>query len=268
MRGRTTVAAAVVAAAPLAACSLLVSTSGLEGDADKAPAPDASDDGRTPGSGEGGEDAAPRDPNLVGAWSFEEQSGRVALDASGLAHDAVLGSAVTWTAAGARGGGVHFDGSSDTVLVPTLGGASFPTTGTLSVWFRYAFPPNDPSNRAIFDNWDDDRGHIFFRRANGAADYVFQAALQPSNASTVGYSQHHNFEVQPSTWVHFVVTWDAGERAAAFYVDGKLLHRAAYRSDFQPDGQRFALGERFLGELDEVRLYDRALVEAEVAALP
>lgn len=263
MRGRRHTAAALLVALPLAACSLLLSTSDLDGPGDPASAgAEAGEDGVATG------EAGAAVPNLIGSWSFEEQSGRTAQDSSGQGNHGQLGASVTWTPDGARGGAVRFAGNSDAVTVASLAAGAFPTSGTLSLWFRYTFAENDPASRSILDDWTRDRGHIFLRRPNGTTDRTFQVALQPHDVALEGYTFVHRFDVASQTWVHVVLTWDAVEKAGAFYVDGTVVLREAYKNDFSPNGQRFVLGQRFIGEIDEVRLYDRALAEAEVATLP
>jgi len=118
---------------------------------------------------------------------------------------------------------------------------------------------------SVLSSWDTSISHIFFRNANGDTVGVFQVALQPK---TLEYVWEADFPVSQNTWTHVVVTWEQATKIAATYVNGTLQSRASYTSDFAPTDQPFQLGNHLDGKLDEVRLYDRPLTEAEAVALP
>jgi hypothetical protein len=211
-------------------------------------------------------DAAPADPNLVGEWHFDESSGTVASDTSGRGRPARLAAGATFTAGGQRGGGVELDGTTSAFVdVTALDGAAFPRTGTLSLWYRRTLI--DTSGRPLFDNYTDDRAHIFLRQPqSGPADRM-QVAFQP--VSTTGaYAFVTGFTDTGNTWRHVIITWDEAGQRGAVWVDGLLVGEEAYSAPFAPTGQRFRLGERYGGRFDEVRLWDRVLTADEIALLP
>ena len=80
--------------------------------------------------------------------------------------------------------------------------------------------------------------------------------------------------VQPTTWQHIVGTYDGlNER---FYVDGVPQNSAGNSSPIYFDGHDIMLGcddnngnsEHYQGMLDELRIYNRPLSQAEIQALP
>jgi hypothetical protein len=210
-------------------------------------------------------DAPLSEPNLVAAWFFDEPSGTTANDATGHGHEGTLQGGAAFTPSGLRGGAVAFAGGADSVTMTSLNGAAFPRTGTLSVHFRYDF--TDTLNRAVFDTFNDTRDHLFLRRANNAPVDQFQVAGQYADGGG-GYAFVHSFTVAANTWTHVVVTWSEASQAGNVYVDGALAKNQGYGGPYAPSAQLFRLGVSFIGIVDEVRLYDRALSATEVAAIP
>jgi hypothetical protein len=258
----------------LSACSLLVSTTGLAGsgepsaDGGDAPRPvmplgEAGGDGAGGDGGQATADAA-RDPDLLAEYSFEDPAGGKVHDSSGNAYDGVLGADATLVADGVRGRCLAVKGMGFFV-VSGLSAMPFPSSGTLSLWFRFDFDATMPGGeRSVFDGWDNTRSHLFMRRADDLAPGRFQIALQPSNA---GYSAVTELTPTRSTWTHVVVSWDEVKGEGAYYADRVPLGRDPYARPFVPTGQMFRMGEGMIGNFDEVRLYKRALTEAEILTL-
>ena len=205
------------------------------------------------------------DPHLVGEWRFEEAAGTTASDTSGRGHDGTLVGGAAFTTDGKRGGAVTMHGTSDQwVEVPSLKGAAFPQTGTLSIWYRA--PAFTSAQAAIFDYYDSARNHLYIRHPNGYPPNRIQFALQ-STTSVDGFAFVVDTDVSVAAWIHLVATWSAAVSTAAFYIDGVLQKRAAYEVTFVPKDQSFQLGIGLAGSIDEVRLYDVALDDAAATAL-
>jgi hypothetical protein len=265
------VVAAILAVSSVAACSLLVSTSGLSvaaapaapgegGTATDAgaPAADASFDAPDTSTGV---DAS--EPNVIARYSFEDAPGLVARDTSGNGRDAVLAGDATFVDDGAHGHALAVAGTGSMVVTALAGSAAFPPSGTLSFWFRYSFPTGEMVERSIFDKWDSTRHHLFVRRGDTATGTDFQAAAQVTNS----YAFATSFNVVPGTWAHCVLTWDAVAKSAAFYLNGGSVAAGPYDIDFDVQDQHFRMGEGLIGGIDEVRLYDRVLTAVEVGKL-
>ncbi|RZQ63509.1 LamG-like jellyroll fold domain-containing protein [Amycolatopsis suaedae] len=81
--------------------------------------------------------------------------------------------------------------------------------------------------------------------------------------------------VQPGVWTHLTGVYDAGEGTLRLYVDGRRESQVGHRSNWNAAGS-FLVGaaqwngrrqDQFQGAVDEVRVYQRALVPAEAALL-
>ena len=253
----------------LLACSLSVSTSGLSGGDVPAQQGEGGDvsvpaaEGGIDAAGDGGPDAA-RDPSLVSELLFEDPPGSLmARDTSGFERHGFLQSNATFAADGVRGHALAVTGTGF-VVVEGLAGPLFPRTGTLSLWFRCAKTAVEDVQRSVFDSYATDRAHIFMRHANGAPQNEFQMAMQPRASQYVAV---RGVIVLPDTWTHLVMTWDEANGQAAFYANGVLLERSPYDAPFAPTDQLFRIGEGLVGGIDELRLYDRVLSDAEATKL-
>lgn len=250
----------------LAGCTLLVSTDGLR-DAPSPPdaatpvdaattAPEAS----TP-SQEASVDLTPTSelPGLVGAWLFDDGT---ANDSSGRSHHGVLSGNATVGADPTRGKVLLLDGGA--MEVSALGGAAFPHSGTVSLWFRWT-EMAQADTQILFDGWDKSRRHLMLRHANDAPIGEIQFALQQRAAPYVA----EGYAVTPrNEWQHLVITWDAEKRSGTLYQNGALVSRDSYDGDFVPDEQEVVVGLFLRGAIDDVRLFDRPLSEEEAKKLP
>lgn len=274
---RERLAAAVFLAIAGAGCSLLVSEDFASED-DPPPGSDAGGDATDGGndapvtpSDDGGDAApdGPLDPSLLAYWSFDGTPASLIADDTGHGHSLVSSGAQVTPGAGKRGGALVFTGN-QFAFADSLKDDAFPKSGTISAWIKYDWPTNDDLNieRGIFDNWDKSRSHLFIRR-NAGSGGAFQVAAQP--ATTGGnYSWARGFDATRGEWAHLIVTWDSVAKAGALYVNGTQIESSPYFDDveFQPTQQLVRIGDNFIGAIDEVRIYDRALSAAEALLLP
>jgi len=194
-------------------------------------------------------------------WRLDEGVGTVAAEASGSGLNGTLLNGTSWMA-GIRGSGVAFDGIDDYVATPF---AQNLPAWTVSVWVRSPAAPGSgvtagPVQReANFQiNWN-----------HPDAGYRGAAALRVAGrwyAASFG-------TLSADTWYQLTATYD-GEFLRS-YRDGVLITSNAGPSG-PPDveskpmmlGRHATRVDRFFaGSIDEVRIFDRALTEAEVAAL-
>ncbi len=229
-------------------------------------------DDAAPASADGAPDGAPdveagvTDPTLIGWWSFDDATGATVPDLSGHGHEAILmGDTVISKATAHAGGAAVVSGAGARINVPTLAGAAFPRTGTLSIWFRWE-QMETSDHVGVFDLYATERSHVFLRHANEDPAGVFQFALQASGP--VDYPFSAGFGVPSKTWAHVVLTWDEAAEQARLLVDGALVQTGSYKSAFAPTEQLFQLGVDLHGAIDEVRLYSRALDPGEASLLP
>ena len=207
---------------------------------------------------------------LVSWWTMDtaDVNATQVLDRSGQGNNGIRNSG-TGIGAGKIGQAMSFDGSGDDDVV------SFSTpsldANSISFWYKTNTTALPSGHRMAISG---DAG------ASGAT-YVslFQNGLaKPFVSMRIGTTQRTLDSGVPSVvgqWTHVVATWD-GSRIK-IYVDGILKNTSAdfsgdrllgfggstgYIGRYQADA-----GYEFFGSIDDVRLYNRALLASEVTAL-
>ena len=197
--------------------------------------------------------------NLVGAWGFDEAGGTTTADSSGKGNTGTI-SGATRTTTGRFGSALSFDGVNDIVSVPDSASLDLTNRATLEAWvnpavlgtaWRTALLKEQAGQLvyALYANNDLNRpsGHLF---TTGDLFSSGTAALSLN------------------TWSHLAMTWDGttqrlfvnGVQVGSRAVSGTLVNGAgALRF-----GGNNVWSEWFSGQLDEIRIYDRALTQAEL----
>jgi hypothetical protein len=201
-------------------------------------------------------DAAPDD--LLAAWEFEG-SGITVEDVTGHGHTLALIAGATQGDGGLDGGGALVVHGFDFARADSLAGRAFPRSGTITFFLRYT---TDAGSGSLFDGHDEERSHIFVRRVSGAG--AIQVALQVVDG---GYAYEATFGSNPGTWNHVAIAWDEDAGSARNYINGARFRTRDYMKPFTPDDQRVTLGSGFVGTIDRVRIYTRALTDEEISAL-
>jgi prepilin-type N-terminal cleavage/methylation domain-containing protein len=205
---------------------------------------------------------------LVGYWSFDEGTGTIAYDLSGYGNNGTLNNfnfneASGWTT-GKIGKALIFDGSDDYV---SLNQQPFLSNGfTFSVWVK--IPSLIPSGYTnIFNN-----NQFYIRKSNSAEGNYWDAFITLSDNSVEPRAR--GIVAQADVWTHLVVVWD--KVMLKIYVNSEPKDNVARTGDLTSTTVTAQLGRGeqtntllhpFLGIIDEVRIYDRALSPAEIKAL-
>jgi hypothetical protein len=201
-------------------------------------------------------------PGLIGYWPLDDVTGTTTADTSGQGRDATLHASPTWIPGGLYGGAIDFRADS-WLEVSALDGAGFPHTGTLSLWFKGSFASvTENDNWGLLDNWDSTRDHVFARIGSGSH---VQATAQRSGGA---YVADDHLVAQSDAWNHLVIAWQTGAGGSLLAnVNGTPVTMPVSDAAYLPGGQLFRLPWGFVGQLDEIRLYDHVLSAAQIAQL-
>jgi hypothetical protein len=209
--------------------------------------------------------AAVRDFGLVAHWKFDEGKGDSAADASGGGLTAMLRNGPTWSA-GRVGGALSFNGINQSVDVGNSPKLLFPGAFTVAAWvnpaetagkYRYIVADyNAAGNQSSFGlRLTTGQAIFFWENPTGTFPFV------PSRSTLVA-----------GRWTHLAGVWDGTARK--LYVNG-LLEGTESTPQARPTSvSHVAIGRAggfeglfFCGEIDDVRLYSRALNDSEVTTL-
>ncbi len=204
-------------------------------------------------------DAAVTDPNLLGWWKLDESQGSYAFDFSGHGLRGTLNGGPIW-APGMDGGALDFDGKDDWVetgKTPTVLGLNGNAARTVSVW---VYARTFTSGAGVYEMGSNKAGEDFALTCRPTVNVWRMQYWNLDKDFTVASSQNQ--------WVHFAHIHD-GTRSK-IYANGKLVVDEL-RTLNTTDSKTFKFGtyrtNRFNGVIDDLRLYKRAVTEAEVSRI-
>ena len=201
-----------------------------------------------------------RDKGLVGYWTFDEGTGTVAYDSSGKGNDGAWSGASAHYAAGKVGSySASFDGTSN--YVNCGNDASLDTKNVFSISFWIKGPAVNTMYAGLFDKRNSAaEGWGMQVNSTGPATYIRIDTSAGTN-QTSGL-----LTTLDDTWHYAVYVVDNG--AKRYYLDGVLTYSGTYNvgSGFSALAQRFQIGGSLVGQIDDVRLYNRALLASEIKA--
>jgi hypothetical protein len=204
---------------------------------------------------------ASADPNLVSHWKFDEGSGSTAYDSAGDNDGTVNGA--TWTT-GQIGSALHFDGSSAYVSVPDGDNSlDMDNEMTIMAWVK----PNDNDDTYCIAS----KGMSIF-----GVNYVFDISsglLQLFCNNLLGMPYSSASSVTAGVWQHVAVTLREGD-SVKFYINGApagtLSQTEAFGSvnnDPLLIGKCLSQSGLFYGDIDDVRIYNKALSAKEISLI-
>ncbi len=216
--------------------------------------------------------AQAQDPDLLAWWKFDDGTGTVAVDSSGNGNDGVFIQDPEWVA-GKFGGALLFDGQGGERV--SIGGLDIPSGQmTIACWFKadnLDTPGQDPRMVSkAFGGGNND--HIWmFSSSRISGNKFLRFRLKTNDGQDTSEIKAGTFEV--GEWIHGAIWWDGTDMKV--YKNGAevgTLAKGGTSVALDPAVQG-AIGNQpigaenrpFDGIIDDVRIYTRALTEAELA---
>lgn len=267
MRMRMRALGAVSIVGSVASCSLITNMDGFSGTADgsgdAADGSTATTDGSTPAP-DGSSRSTCDEPGLVARWTFDEGAGSVVHDCTSFKHDGQMVNA-GW-ATGLSGGGGSFDGG--WVAVPDDPKLQITRELTVCAWVRVReFPTTAPSGFLP-------TAYIVGKRSNGTNGWRLALGAQPEVMIGVLPSSDLKGAMPSTGWTHVAAVYRPSV-SIELYVNGKSAAQVTTTiptaiTDSQSElriGNRYDGVDPLMGELDDVRVYERALSATEITSL-
>ena len=207
------------------------------------------------------------EPGLVGYWTFDEGSGTTTGDLSGNGFTGTLLNGPQWVTGFPSGQALEFDGVDDRVEVGNPAALQITGALTLAAWVRV---DSYSGNGRIVTKGGASGQRGWSLNVESFNAYAFQVAGDASTTIAVNATN-----IALNQWVHLAGVFDPIGPALRLYTNGVL---AVTRTSGVPASHfnsplNVAIGARpvsqtfFDGRIDEVRIYNRALDAAEIAAL-
>jgi hypothetical protein len=196
---------------------------------------------------------------LVAAYAFNEASGTTTADISGNNNTGTLTNGPTRTAAGKFGAALSFDGVNDHVLIPNSASLTLSTAMTLEAWVNPSVTLG--GWKAILQKETDAYLLVASSDQNRpAGGGTLNGTCCPVAYATTG--------LLPNTWTHVAVTYTGTQ--LSMYINGALASSTPATGPILTTTTPLRIGgnsyaaEFFPGLIDEVRIYNRALTQAEI----
>lgn len=199
---------------------------------------------------------------MVAAWSFNEGSGTTAADATGRGHTGTLVGSPTWTTGCKYGGCLTFSGTGKRVEVADADDLDLGSTFTVMAWVK-------PTSTApwkpvlIKENGPDTESYLLYSNPSNQGAYYRDANNE--------YRVTGSGNVSTSQWTHIAIvrsgttfTWfTAGMSVGSVTVPA--LPATTSSGILSIGGHTFWQGEWMAGGLDDIRIYNYALTQAQIA---
>jgi len=210
---------------------------------------------------------------LVGYWSFDEGGGTVAYDYSGNNNNGTVYGSPNWVA---RNGGwaLQLDGINDYVAVPNSASLNPPNAITLAAWYKpvsFYGTGYDP----VIDKAYISGTYMYQYHLAVTGDQYWHAKAEFGFNITAGGAYYEVVTEEhfwtPGTWYFLTGTYDGS--AVKLYVNGALISEEPASGTITDYGKPVYFGkfvnrnDYLPGTIDEVRIYDRTLSEAEICQL-
>ncbi|MCK4292398.1 MAG: hypothetical protein KAY65_04325, partial [Planctomycetes bacterium] len=206
------------------------------------------------------------DPTLVGWWRLDDGSGTFVTDSSGYGNHGAVNGNPKWTA-GYDGDALRFDGVDDFVEVPHDELLTMDNEVTVMAWInaqRHTGPGGE-GWQGILAKGQSTRSYSLYTVGSSGVLHLSTAGVGTTSTATVPLNE----------WVHVVaMVVNGGHR---YYINGELagedgsgivLPGTADTDTVVIGRTNEAAGTReFLGMIDDARIYNRSLSQAEIAAI-
>ena len=211
-------------------------------------------------------------PAASAAYGFSEGSGTTTADSSGSGNTGTL-AAATWTTAGRYGNALTFNGTTTDVEAANSSALNPGTTATFSAWVKVTAANSDISS--VLNKWSQTADDEYLFGLDSANHLTF--AWQTTGGNSWGLPSYNlvsgTSQVPLNTWTY--VTAVRNGTAISFYINGNLDATFPAAADTNPfrgginslriGGQnRGGIARVLNGTIDEVRLYQKALTQAQI----
>ncbi len=210
------------------------------------------------------------DPNLIAWWTFDEGMGDTALDWSGHGNHGIL-FGPTWTIPGVLGdAAVNFTGSARVAIQNLTYASTDNEEVTVSLWIR-----TPVWNSQYIASFDRDQYWRVGININGVGPGLVGWHVMTSNGQV---DLSSTTRVDNGAWHHVCGVFDNGRMTV--YIDGQAEGSVTSGTTFGTGNTRFGIlgvnnnatefngatgiGSPLAGDLDDMRIYDRALTQEEI----
>jgi hypothetical protein len=205
---------------------------------------------------------------LVAWWKFDETEGSNAADSSDSNNVGTLVGGPQWQPAGGKSGGaMAFDGVDDCIECGNDPSVNVTKAVSVSAWIKLAGPAKD---QKLASNQDNVCGGYKIAVYDDKAEFEIRDS---GNSPATNRFVDGGTALEPGVWYHVVGTYDQGGSIKT-YVNAKLDREqpasnilAASAGVLKIGREPFSDSYWFSGLMDDLRIYNYPLSQAEITAL-
>ena len=187
---------------------------------------------------------------IVAYWNFDEGSGNTAYDSSGNGYNGILRGSAGWTE-GVVGSAVKCNGRGNNVDAPHI--AFNDRSSTVMLWFKLDKSPAYT--------------HLFNQRASLTQSKTLHYVVKQIDYRLRMGFYYNDLDgttvIQSEKWYHVTFVYDLNLDRKYIYLDGELDNHGASAGPYKAASGVTWIGN-CNGAIDEVRVFDYALSQAEV----
>ena len=207
----------------------------------------------------------PSTDGLVGYWMLDETSGTTATDSSGNGNNGTMSGGLDPATASLQGivqNALSFAGGVGQIDVANESNFDFTTSFSVALWMRV------DGFSSQYETLFSKGGMISLGRDNYTSNMVFHVVGTANSTWSL-------YPIDDGVWHHVVAVYDADATDGIIYIDGvEEARETAATGTPSTDNNPLVIGRHatidfrnFSGDLDEVRVYNRALSAQEIGQL-
>ena len=201
------------------------------------------------------------DSGLVGYWKFDERAGTTACDSSGKGNTGTLVNGPLW-AVGKVGGALYFDGVDDNITIADSNSLDVSSSFTLSAWVNPASTFTD-FRSILVKNY---KYYLYASVGGYCGNGAPLAGFDEQTTNTVCQPA----PLPPNIWTHLAATYNGS--TLTLYRNGVAVGTSTTSKTLSASAGTMQIGanqfgENFKGLIDEVRVHNRALTNAEIQGI-
>ncbi len=208
--------------------------------------------------------------DLVVHYAMEENVGNQLRDSSTYLNHATLTGGPTLVP-GMKGLAMHFDGSTQYGLAADNPSLDITNAITLMAWLKpEKQDTQDLFKKASIDNTDGYELTLATGSSSAGPGRVFVRFNQKTNGNTYRLNSTVQYPYDGATWIHVAATYDGS--TIKMYINGQLDATLPAGITIAANALPLSIGaqsdlqRKYQGSMDEIRIYNRALSAAEIAA--